>query len=75
MHRETTIVRSIRLVPTGRLGSPAMFVILLTAFGVLCSYFPGKIPPQTVQQSIYKWAECHASHGVACKFGERVTQR
>jgi serine/threonine protein kinase len=55
---ETTIVRSIRLAPTGRLGShaiAAMFVILLTAFGVFCSYYPWKIPP--VQQSTYANAE------------------
>ena len=53
---ETTIVRSVRLTPTGRLGThaiAAMFVILLTAFGVFCSYYPWKIPPSTVQQSIY----------------------
>lgn len=53
---ETTIVRSIRLAPTGRLGShaiAAMFVILLTAFGVFCSYYPWKIPPANLQQSIY----------------------
>lgn len=57
---DTTIVRSIRLAPTGRLGShaiAAMFVILLTAFGVLCSYYPWKIPPSTVQQSIYTNAQ------------------
>ena len=49
---DTTIVRSIRLAPTGRLGShaiAAMFVILLTAFGVFCGYYPWKIPP--AQQS------------------------
>ena len=57
---DTTIVRSIRLAPTGRLGShaiAAMFVILLTAFGVFCSYYPWKIPPSTVQQSIYTNAQ------------------
>ena len=55
---ETTIVRSIRLAPTGRLGShaiAAMFVILLTAFGVFCGYYPWKIPP--VQQSTYTNAQ------------------
>lgn len=49
---ETTIVRSIRLAPTRRLGShaiAAIFVMLLTAFGVFCSYYPWKIPP--VKQS------------------------
>jgi hypothetical protein len=57
---ETTIVRSIRLAPTGRLGLhaiAAMFVILLTAFGVFCSYYPWKIPPTTVQQSTYAKAQ------------------
>jgi hypothetical protein len=44
----------VSLVPAGRLGShaiAAMFVILLTAFGVFCSYYPWKIPP--VQQSTH----------------------
>jgi len=53
---DTTIVRSVRLAPTGRLGShaiAAMFVILLAAFGVFCSYYPWKMPPTTVQQSIH----------------------
>ncbi len=74
---DTTIVRSIRLAPTGRLGShaiAAMFVILLTAFGVFCSYYPWKIPP--VQQSTY-------TNGVSAtpatappkKFPKRVTQQ
>jgi serine/threonine protein kinase len=68
---ETTIVRSIRLAPTGRLGShaiAAMFVILLTAFGVFCSYYPWKIPPTTVQQSTY-------ANGATARFPKRVTQR
>jgi serine/threonine protein kinase len=53
---DTTIVRSVRLAPAGRLGShaiAAMFVILLTAFGVFCSYYPWKMPPPAIQQSIY----------------------
>ena len=53
---ETTIVRSIRLAPTGRLGShaiAAMFVILLTAFGVFCSYYPWKIPPANLPEVVY----------------------
>jgi hypothetical protein len=57
---ETTIVRSVRLAPTGRLGShaiAAMFVILLTAFGVFCSYYPWKMPTTTVQQSTYTNAQ------------------
>jgi len=51
---ETTIVSAVRLAPTGGLGThaiAAMFVILLTAFGVFCNYYPWKIPP--VQQSTY----------------------
>jgi len=55
---ETTIVRSVRPAPppARRLGThaiAAMFVILLTAFGVFCRYYPWKLPPTTAQQSIY----------------------
>ncbi|HMG76580.1 MAG TPA: serine/threonine-protein kinase [Pyrinomonadaceae bacterium] len=53
---EIAIIKSARVSSTKRLGShavAAMFVILLTAFGVFCSYYPWKIPPTTVQQSIY----------------------
>ena len=76
---ETTIVRSIRLAPTARLGShaiAAMFVILLTAFGVFCSYYPWKIPPTTVQQSTYANGATATSATVPPnKFPKRVTQR
>ena len=54
---ETTIVRSVRLGPPpparrlGRHAVAAMFVILLTAFGVFCRYYPWKLPPSSVQQS------------------------
>jgi serine/threonine protein kinase len=51
---ETTIVRSVRLTPARRLGRhavAAMFVILLTAFGVFCRYYPWKLPPPSTQQS------------------------
>jgi serine/threonine protein kinase len=76
---ETTIVRSVRLAPTGRLGShaiAAMFVILLTAFGVFCSYYPWKIPPTTVQQSTYaNGATATSATMPPNKFPKRVTQR
>jgi serine/threonine protein kinase len=54
---ETAIIRSARLHSAGSLGShavAALFVILLAAFGVFCSYYPWKIPPATIQQSINK---------------------
>jgi serine/threonine protein kinase len=50
-----TIIRSVRVSSTGSVGSNALaavFVILLAAFGVFCSYYPWKIPPPTIQQSI-----------------------
>src|SRR5713101_3894874 len=53
---QTVLIRSARVSSTKRLGShavAAVFVILLAAFGVFCSYYPWKIPPTTVQQSIY----------------------
>src|SRR5882672_10509794 len=53
---ETVLIRSARVSSTKRLGShavAALFVILLAAFGVFCSYYPWKIPPTRVQQSIY----------------------
>jgi serine/threonine protein kinase len=49
-----TIISSVRVSSTGRLGSnaiAAVFVILLAAFGVFCSYYPWKIPTPTIQQS------------------------
>jgi serine/threonine protein kinase len=51
-----TIIGSARVSSTGRLGSnaiAALFVILLAAFGVFCSYYPWKIPTPTIQQSIH----------------------
>jgi eukaryotic-like serine/threonine-protein kinase len=73
---DTTIVRSIRLAPTGRLGShaiAAMFVILLTAFGVFCSYYPWKLPP--VQQSTYTSVRVTPATAPPNKFPKRVSQR
>jgi serine/threonine protein kinase len=52
---ETFLIRSARVSSTRRLGShavAAVFVMLLAAFGVFCSYYPWKVPPPTVQQSI-----------------------
>jgi serine/threonine protein kinase len=82
---ETTIVRSIRLAPTGRLGShaiAAMFVILLTAFGVFCSYYPWKIPPTTLQpltytnaQSVTRATASPASSASGSRSGERRPNR
>src|SRR5712691_4682693 len=48
---ETTLVKSVRVSPTARLGShafAALFVILLAAFGVFCRYYPWKLPPTAV---------------------------
>ena len=53
---ETTIVGSLRVAPTARLGSHALaaiFVIVLAAFGVFCRYYPWKIPPAAAQESVY----------------------
>ena len=76
---ETTIVRSVRVGSTGRLGShaiAAMFVILLTAFGVFCSYYPWKIPPANLQQSIYTNGATATPVTVPpARFPKRVTQR
>jgi serine/threonine protein kinase len=52
---ELTIVRSANAISTGRVGSRAvlaLFVIVLAAFGVFCSYYPWKVPPATNQPSI-----------------------
>ena len=51
---ETTIVGSVRVAPTAKLGShaiAAIFVILLTAFGVFCNYYPWLLPPPA-QESV-----------------------
>jgi len=50
---ETVIVSSARVSSTGRRGSHALaavLVILLTAFGVFCSYYPWKLPPAAPQE-------------------------
>lgn len=44
---DSTVVRSVRVAPTARLGSHAIvavIVILLAAFGVFCRYYPWKLP-------------------------------
>ena len=50
---DTTVVASAQVRTAGRLGShaiAALFVILLTAFGTFCRYYPWKVPPMAVQQ-------------------------
>ena len=49
---ETAIFRNPKPSSTGKLGShavAALFVILLAAFGVFCSYYPWQIPPVAPQ--------------------------
>jgi len=51
---ETTIVRRAPMSATPRAGAhaiAALFVILLTAFGVFCRYYPWKLPPIAMQES------------------------
>ncbi len=76
---DTTIVRSVRLAPAGRLGShaiAAMFVILLTAFGVFCSYYPWKMPPAAIQQSTYtNGASLTPAKALPVSSPKRVRQR
>jgi len=46
----TTLVKSVSTVSSGRLGPrtvSALFVILISTFGVFCRYYPWKIPPAT----------------------------
>ena len=50
---ETTIVRRAPMSTTRRPGTHALaavFVILLTAFGVFCRYYPWKLPPIAMQE-------------------------
>src|SRR5207253_112800 len=50
---ETTIVRRAPMSATRRPGThaiAALFLILLTAFGVFCRYYPWKLPPIAAQQ-------------------------
>ena len=52
---EPAIIRSAKVSSTGRLGShavAALFVILLAAFGVFCSYYPWKLPAAAPQKMI-----------------------
>lgn len=52
---ETTVVSVDEIVPTVRLGSRAiasLFVILLTAFGVFCSYYPWRVPPANAGEQV-----------------------
>ena len=51
---ETTIVRRAPLSATRRHSThaiTALFMILLTAFGVFCRYYPWKLPPTAMQES------------------------
>ena len=50
---ETTIVRRAPMSTTRRPGTHALaavFVILLTVFGVFCRYYPWKLPPIAMQE-------------------------
>jgi len=52
---ETTIVRGTPISATRRPGAhaiTALFMILLTAFGVFCRYYPWKLPPIAAQQVV-----------------------
>ncbi len=52
---ETAMIGGVRGSSTGRLGShalAALFVILLAAFGVFCSYYPWKIPAAALQPAV-----------------------
>jgi serine/threonine protein kinase len=52
---DVAVAEPIELVSSGRLSSnslAAVFVILVAAFVVFCTYYPWKIPPPTVPQSI-----------------------
>ena len=51
---ETTIVRRAPMSATRRHGAhaiTALFMIVLTAFGVFCRYYPWKLPPIAMQES------------------------
>jgi len=51
---ETTIVKRTPMSATRRPGThaiTALFMILLTAFGVFCRYYPWKLPPIAMQES------------------------
>lgn len=54
-NEDVAIVSSGEVVSTSRFGSPglaAVFVILLAAFGVFCSYYPWKIPTIAPQKIV-----------------------
>ena len=51
---ETTVVRRAPMSAARRPGThaiTALFIILITAFGVFCRYYPWKLPPIAVQES------------------------
>src|SRR5438034_1036705 len=51
---ETTVVRRAPMSAVRRPGThaiTALFIILITAFGVFCRYYPWKLPPIAVQES------------------------
>lgn len=56
---ETTVVRVDDIMPKVRPGSRALasfFVILLTAFGVFCSYYPWRVPPASASEQLSELA-------------------
>ncbi len=52
---DVTLIASMRVDTKSRLGShaiAAVFVILLAAYGVFCSYYPWKLPTTMTQQAV-----------------------
>src|SRR6266704_5478234 len=64
---DVTLIASMRVDTKSRLGSheiAAVFVILLAAYGVFCSYYPWKLPTAMTQQAVGTTAAASVSEEI-----------
>jgi eukaryotic-like serine/threonine-protein kinase len=72
---ETTLVKHVEVSSTHRLAPraiAALFVILLGAFGVFCSYYPWKLPPQSASAPLMTQSASDDLHRSGEKHGRRA---
>ncbi|MFS8086349.1 MAG: serine/threonine-protein kinase, partial [Acidobacteriota bacterium] len=75
---ELTVVRRNPAVGTRRLGThaiAALFVIVIAAFGVFCSYYPWKLPPVHGQEQVQTAVETSAVEKIDKRSGRTRSQK